>query len=86
MSQHKQGLDFMQAGVLKHLWSKAVEVIQQRKCHIKMSDRRREPEARGGWRRQKVCTQEEVSPRSRRDVGKWQLSQVTRRIEVVMGF
>lgn len=76
----------MQAGVLKHLWSKAVEVIQQRKCHIKMSDRRREPEARGDGEGRKSAHRRRFSPRSRRDVGKWQLSQVTRRIEVVMVF
>ena len=36
-------------------------------------------------RRQKACTQEAVSPRSRKDAGKWQLSQVTCRIEAGNG-
>lgn len=54
-------------------------------CSIKMSNRREEPEANERWRRQKACTQEAVSPRSRRDVGEWQLSQVTWRTETGNG-
>lgn len=41
-----------------------------RKCSIKMSDRRKKPEASEKWRRQKVCTQEAVNPKSKRDLGK----------------
>ena len=36
-------------------------------------------------RRQKACTQKAVSPRSRKDTGKWQLSQVTCRTEACNG-
>ena len=73
----------MQAEVLEYLvdWTYSGCIRQQGCVALRYQIGGKSPEASERSRRQKACTQEAVSPRSRKDIGKWQLSQVTQRTE-----